>query len=134
MLFSKAARPQPLKDSGSGSGGGGGSGRGKLIPKTEASVKSTAKPKTPRVEKRIVHFGQNPNQSRHTFRHTKEYGLQSKQVESAVEQDLRKNMHKIDLNKSYKGIVKVNGVELEYNAYEIASGEINVGKITIKKK
>jgi hypothetical protein len=37
-MFSKAARPQPLKNS--GSGGGGSSGSGKLIPKTEASSKA----------------------------------------------------------------------------------------------
>jgi hypothetical protein len=43
-------------------------------------------------------------------------------------------MRKIDLNKSYKGTVKVNGIELEYNAQEVASGEINIGKIIIKKK
>jgi hypothetical protein len=90
-------------------------------------------PKTVK-SKKIVHFGQNSNQTRHTFRHTDEYGLPRREVQSAIEQDLAKNMQKIDLQKSYTGTVTANGTKLEYNVYEIADGEINVGKIIIKKK
>ena len=98
-------------------------------PKSEAP-----KSEMPKAEKKVVHFGQNPNQSRHTFRHTEECGLRSKEVKLAVEKDLGKNMQKIDSNKSYKGTAKVNGIDLEYNAQEVASGKINIGKITVKKK
>jgi hypothetical protein len=83
--------------------------------------------------KKVVHFGQNPNQSHHTFRHTEDHGLRKKQVKSAIEQDLGKNMQKFNLEKSHKGTVKVDGIKLEYNAHEIAPGEINIGKITVKE-
>lgn len=99
-----------------------------LNTKLQASKNTTPNPND---EDKVV-FGQNSNQSYHTWRHVDKLGLDRTKVESIIRTDLNKNILNIKTGQPYKGNVTVNGQLLEYRAYRRIDGIINIGRITGK--
>ncbi len=78
-----------------------------------------------------VIFGNNPNQEYHTFRHVDDAGLDKNQVEDAIRQDLAGKESSLPQGLT-KGQVQVGGKTLDYHAYKLPDGTINVGRITVQ--
>jgi hypothetical protein len=85
------------------------------------------------IKGKIVHFGENINQTYHTFRHVIEKNINPERIRRLVEQDLSNNLHKINPNKVFQGTIKFDGKSVIYRAYEHLSGKIKVGRITVGK-
>jgi RHS repeat-associated protein len=77
-----------------------------------------------------VIFGSNPNQDYHTFRHVQDAGIDKNAAEQAIRQDLAGKESSLPQGLT-KGRVNVGGKTLEYNAYKLPNGTINVGRITV---
>jgi hypothetical protein len=77
-----------------------------------------------------IRFGNNANQERHAFRHLEEKGISRQSAESAIRNDLASQHLSPGQN---LGSVNVNGKTLQYNAYKLQDGTINVGRITVEK-
>ena len=78
-----------------------------------------------------IQFGNNPNQDYHTFRHIEEAGLDKKAVRQAIEKDLSGVKDSLP-NGLKKGTVTVGGKTVDYHAFKLSSGVINVGRITVR--
>jgi uncharacterized protein RhaS with RHS repeats len=76
-----------------------------------------------------VQFGRVANQVAHTFRHVDELGLNRGTVMTAVQQHLQTVASQLTPGKSLNQIVEVEGVRLQYTAYQLANGVVNVGRI-----
>ena len=76
-----------------------------------------------------VRFGADENQVHHTFRHTEQLGLDRVAVATAIQADLGRQ-GPILPGVSITGNVSVGGVTLEYRAFGLADGTVNVGRIT----
>jgi hypothetical protein len=79
-----------------------------------------------------VVFGQNANQISHTFRHTDRLGLDRAEVVDAIRADLQPYLP-LSMRPSdalFVGKVTVGGSELQYHAYPVNEGLVNVGRIT----
>lgn len=78
-----------------------------------------------------VVFGRNANQISHTFRHVDAAGLDRGAVEAAVRGDLRAS-GALSPGKLRPGTVQVGGRTVQYNAFKLPDGTINVGRITVQ--
>jgi hypothetical protein len=76
-----------------------------------------------------VQFGRHANQVDHTFRHVIRAGLDPSDVEAAVRQHLPTVLNQMQPGKTLNQVITVGGRELQYSAYEIQKGVINVGRI-----
>ena len=76
-----------------------------------------------------IRFGTVENQVSHAFRHVEKAGLDREVVRDSIRGDLLKNMDRLP-DGLYEGSVNINGVRLDYNAYRLPDGTINVGRIT----
>ena len=74
-------------------------------------------------------FGNNPNQEYHTFRHTNELGLNQLDVQNAIEIDIQLRSNNIEFGKPFNQVVTVNGQRIQYTAYKLPDGTINIGRI-----
>ncbi|MFC5740099.1 RHS repeat domain-containing protein [Dyella tabacisoli] len=81
------------------------------------------------VEEGGVQFGKVANQIAHTFRHVGKIGLDSQLVQNAIKEDLSKVASSLSAGQ-HNGSVIVNGVKLDYSAFKLPDGTINVGRIT----
>jgi hypothetical protein len=78
-------------------------------------------------------FGQNANQTYHTFRYTDALALDRDAVIEAIRADL--DMH-LPLpvpppnNAPFRGTVTVQGIALRYHAYPVSEASVNAGSIT----
>ncbi|MDI1240474.1 MAG: RHS repeat-associated core domain-containing protein [bacterium] len=79
-----------------------------------------------------VQFGRVANQISHTFRHTDSLGLNRQDVQAAVMQNIQNIASKIPPGQHYNGIVQVGGQTLQYTAFKLPNGAINVGRIHAK--
>jgi len=77
-----------------------------------------------------LRFGNNPNQEYHTFRHVEEAGISKQAAETAIRNDLAGKEASLSQGLT-KGQVNVGGKTLEYNAFKLPDGTINVGRITV---
>jgi hypothetical protein len=76
-----------------------------------------------------IRFGTNENQFRHTFRHIDRLGLDREAVVTAILEDLAGRQPL--LPGSYiAGNAVVGAVMLEYRAFLLSDGTINIGRIT----
>lgn len=80
-------------------------------------------------EQCTVQFGSNEEQLAHAFRHIEQAGFDQATVKNAILQDLSKMVESLPLGQ-YNGSVVVNGTSLDYGAYKLPNGVINVGRIT----
>ena len=76
-----------------------------------------------------VTFGRVANQVSHTFRHIDAAGLDRIAVQNAVRSDLYRLGNALPAN-PYNGQVIVNGMRIDYVAYALEDGTLNVGRIT----
>lgn len=76
-----------------------------------------------------VQFGKVENQMSHTFRHVEAAGFEREIVQNAIQSDLSGIARALPQG-PYTGSVVVNGVKLDYSAYKLPDGTINVGRIT----
>ncbi|SDB88764.1 hypothetical protein [Acinetobacter boissieri] len=90
---------------------------------------ATATPPHNPDDKDKVIFGQNSNQSYHTWRHVDKLGLDRTKVEGVIRTDLNKNITNVKTGQLYNGNVTVNGKALQYTAFRRADGVINIGRI-----
>lgn len=95
---------------------------------TQLNSKLKGTPPNNDKEDKVV-FGQNSNQSYHTWRHVDKLGLDRTTVESIIRTDLNKNIPNIKTGQPYNGNVTVNGKVLQYTAFRRADGVINIGRI-----
>ncbi len=82
----------------------------------------------------IIHFGRGgANNVYHTFRYTDKAGLSRSQVMGAVQRNIRLNLHRLDgpTKGIYSQRVYAGGRIIEYNAYRLPDGTINVGSIAV---
>jgi RHS repeat-associated protein len=76
-----------------------------------------------------VQFGRDPNQVSHAFRHIIDLGLEPDEVKAAVLEHLPTVIDQLQPGKPLNQIVTVNGIRLQYTAFQIATGLVNVGRI-----
>lgn len=81
------------------------------------------------IDVALVNFGKVENQISHTFRHIEAIGLNRDVVKNAISNDLSKMVSSMPMN-PYTGSVLVNGIKLDYVAYKLPDGTINIGRIT----
>lgn len=81
------------------------------------------------VEVLPINFGEVENQISHTFRHIEAIGLDRSVVKDAISSDLGKIASSPSMS-LYNGFVIVNGIRLDYVAYRLPDGTINIGGIT----
>ena len=79
--------------------------------------------------KLTIQFGKDPNQVYHAFRHVVDLGLDPTQVRIAVEQHLPTVVSQLQPGKPLNQIIVVSGQRLQYTAFQLANGVINVGRI-----
>lgn len=76
-----------------------------------------------------VTFGRNANQVSHAFRHVDAAGLPRSQVQTAVQNSLRGV--NLPVGKLHTGTVNAGGRSLQFNAFRLSDGTVNVGRITV---
>jgi len=81
------------------------------------------------IDELAIQFGKVENQISHTFRHVEKAGFERKAVQEAIRQDLLRSAESL-VGGQYSGSVLLNGTKLEYSAFKLSDGTINVGRIT----
>ena len=76
-----------------------------------------------------VQFGRVANQVDHTFRHVDALGLNRDVVKTAVLQNLQTVASQLTPGKPLNQIIQVGAVKLQYTAYQLSNGVVNVGRI-----
>jgi len=76
-----------------------------------------------------IQFGRVANQISHTFRHTDALGLDRTVVKGAVEKHLQGVQSQIVAGKPFNQVIEVGGVRIQYTAFKLENGVINVGRI-----
>mgnify|MGYP002780252968 CR=1 FL=1 len=76
-----------------------------------------------------VTFGNNPNQTYHAFRHTDELGLDRDLVQSRIREHLATVSGQISAGKPSNFVVDVAGRNIQYTAFRLPNGSINIGRI-----
>ena len=79
--------------------------------------------------KLTIQFGKGANQVSHAFRHVDAIGLERAAVQSAVEKHLPTVVSQLQPGKPLNQIIEVAGQRLQYTAYLLKEGIINVGRI-----
>jgi hypothetical protein len=77
-----------------------------------------------------VRFGNNPNQTYHTFRHVEAAGMDQAAVQAAVQADIAANASAINAGLNARTIT-VGGRQITYNVFKLPDGVMNVGRITL---
>ena len=83
----------------------------------------------PNPRRSAIRFGADENQVFHMFRHVDELGLDRNAVSDAIQADVVRQ-GPISLGANITGKISVVGVTLEYRAFGLADGTVNVGRIT----
>jgi RHS repeat-associated protein len=81
----------------------------------------------------LIRFGKVENQVSHAFRYIDAAGFSREAVSTAITTDLAKIASSLPQG-LHNGSVVVNGTKLDYAAYKLADGTINVGRITPPRK
>jgi hypothetical protein len=74
-----------------------------------------------------VQFGKVPKQVSHTFRHIPD--LDQGAVKSAITTEVKAIASQIAPGQPFNRIIDVGGVRLQYTAYKLSDGTINIGRI-----
>ena len=100
------------------------------LPTTETlDVPDAARGAAKAAEGLTVTFGRNANQIHHAFRHTDKLGLSRTAVQEAVQKHLPSVVDKIPAGKPLNQIIEVGGQRIQYSAFRLSDGSINVGRI-----
>ncbi len=76
-----------------------------------------------------IQFGKNANQVHHAFRHTDALGLDRAVVQFGVQSHLKTVASQITPGKPFNQIIEVGGQRIQYTAFKLPDGTINVGRI-----
>lgn len=76
-----------------------------------------------------VTFGRNANQVEHAFRHTDKLGLSRTAVQEAIQKHLLTVADKIPSGLPLNQVIEVGGKQIQYSAFRLLDGSINVGRI-----
>jgi len=76
-----------------------------------------------------IQFGKTDNQIYHAFRHTDELGLDRTLVQSSIEMDIRTVSSQIVSGKPFNQVIEVAGKKIQYTAFKLSDGTINIGRI-----
>ena len=74
-------------------------------------------------------FGRFPNQVAYTFRHVEAAGLERNAMQTAISSDIVRLGANFP-NNPYNGSIVVNGIKIDYVAYKLPDGTVNIGRIT----
>jgi hypothetical protein len=75
-----------------------------------------------------IQFGRDANQIAHAFRHVDAIGLDRALVKATVERHLFTVMSQLQPGKPLNQVIEVAGRKIQYTAYLIEQGTINVGR------
>jgi len=81
------------------------------------------------TEKLVIQFGGNASQVAHAFRHVECLGLNRGEVMAAIKNHLPTAISKIQEWKPLNEVITVAGKEIQYTAFKLSDGTINVGRI-----
>lgn len=76
-----------------------------------------------------ITFGRNANQANHAFRHVDELGLTRAEVQAAIERHLATVADRIPNGQPLNQVIEVAGQRIQYSAFRLPDGTINVGRI-----
>lgn len=76
-----------------------------------------------------IQFGKDANQVYHAFRHTDALCLDRTVVQSAVQTHLKTVASQITPGKLSSQVIEIGGQRIQYNAFKLPDGTINVGRI-----
>lgn len=79
--------------------------------------------------KSFVQFGKTENQVYHTFRHIEKKGLNKTTVQNAIMKHFQTVYKEIKEGQSLNKIITVQGKQIQYSAYKLSDGTINIGRI-----
>lgn len=101
----------------------------KVNPTSRAiAAKSIAEKATTRFTP-AIRFGNDANQVHHVFRHMDKIGLNRGTVESAVRANLSRIISQVEPGKPFNRVIEVEGQRIQYTAFKLSDGTINVGRI-----
>lgn len=78
-------------------------------------------------------FGGTPEKISHAFRHIDEMGLSRSAVQTAIEEHLSTVVSQIVNGKPLNQVIEVAGQKIQYTAFKLSDGTINVGRIHAAK-
>lgn|GEM_PF-3179059 len=81
------------------------------------------------VDEIAIQFGGNANQVYHAFRHIDKLGLDRTLVQTTVQNHLRSVVSLVEPGKPLNQIIEIGGQKIQYTAYQLVNGTINVGRI-----
>ena len=76
-----------------------------------------------------VQFGKTANQIYHAFRHVDDLGLDRVKVQKAIITHFKDVGHRVVAGKPFNQVVTVDGHKIQYTAYKLSDGTINIGRI-----
>ena len=85
--------------------------------------------KNKQISKKTIVFGQNGNQAYHTFRHIDKINLSQDVVRRIIINDLKNKHSQTIPGKPFNQTVKIGNYNLQYTAYKLPNGKINIGRI-----
>lgn len=77
----------------------------------------------------VIQFGNNENQIYHTFRHTDALGLERSSIQLAIKEHFPSVISKLTNGKPLNSIIEVGGQRIQYTAFKLSNGTINIGRI-----
>jgi RHS repeat-associated protein len=107
-------------------------GMSKFMPKGPKVVYQSVDETVVVSTRRTIQFGKTENQIDHAFRHIGKAGLDRATVRSTIVDDLAGLADDVPQGLTKRSVV-VDGVKLDYNAYKLPDGTVNVGRITLPK-
>jgi RHS repeat-associated protein len=81
------------------------------------------------IDELVIQFGKVENQISHTFRHVERAGFNRQLVQDAIREDILRTADSL-IDGQYSGSVILNGAKIDYSAFKLPNGIINVGRIT----
>jgi hypothetical protein len=94
-----------------------------------SSVAQQASNAAQQCQNAAIQFGNNANQVYHAFRHIDAMGLDRGDVMAAIEADLATAASQLQPGQPLNQVITVAGQQIQYTAYLLANGVINVGRI-----
>jgi RHS repeat-associated protein len=81
------------------------------------------------IEGYNVQFGSDANQIHHTFRHTDALGLNRTDVKTSILEHFKNVSSQVVEGNPLNQIIEIGGQKIQYTAYLLPSGMINIGRI-----
>jgi len=77
----------------------------------------------------VLQFGQTDNQVYHAFRHTDALGLDRAAIQTAIAEHFPSVSSRLTVGRPLNAIIEVAGQRVQYTAYRLPNGVINIGRI-----